>query len=283
MKYKKYNYILIFILMLLVGINNVYAATENDCYYMTADKETLVSYDKSKNKFIIEQRGKLSVDSFKSESLLNNGIYVDDWRYTEMAVEAVTKGECPEYIVYRHKNRFGIDSDGIFGFNTKSKADLFYSASIKINDMSAWVMSYKKENGTKITETEFYKQEQINMSGSSGFGDVTGTDVSGDKVNVNCNELFGNKNDPDSLRYLINEILMYPKIIAPILLILFGTLDFAKAAIASKTDEMKKAQSKFVKRIIAAVGIFFVPLLIDIIMELADLVWAGTGLSSCGL
>ena len=98
-----------------------------------------------------------------------------------------------------------------------------------------------------------------------------------------CQVLFGDPNNPDSLRYLINEILMYPKIIVPILLILLGTLDFAKAVISSKEDEMKKAQSKFITRIIAAVGVFFVPALVDLIMQLADIVWEGTGFYSCGL
>jgi len=69
----------------------------------------------------------------------------------------------------------------------------------------------------------------------------------------------------------------------PVLLILLGIIDFGKAVVASKEDEMRKAQSTFIKRIIAAVAIFFVPLFVDIIMDLADIVWAGTGYSSCGL
>jgi hypothetical protein len=60
-------------------------------------------------------------------------------------------------------------------------------------------------------------------------------------------------------------------------------LDFAKAVISSKEEEMRKAQATFIKRVIAAVALFFVPLLVDFIMELADIVWAGTGYSSCGL
>ena len=133
--------------------------------------------------------------------------------------------------------------------------------------------------------TQFYEQEEENIRLISGenYGNALKRDVSGNTTNVDCETIFGNKNDPNSLRYLIDEILMYPKILIPIVLILLGVLDFGKAVIAPKEDEMKKAQATFVKRVIAAVAIFFVPVLIDLIMELADIVWAGTGYSSCGL
>ena len=38
-----------------------------------------------------------------------------------------------------------------------------------------------------------------------------------DKYEDPCVGLFGDRNDPDSLNYLINEILQYPKIIVPII------------------------------------------------------------------
>lgn len=285
MKYKKYSYILVLILMLLVGINKTSAATNEDCYYMSDDKQTLVSYNTKTEKFVIEQRGKMSVDSFKKDPLINNGKSKTDSKETGITVEAITKGTCPLYIVYRHKSRWLLDSDGVWGFTNKTQANTFYTNSKQIENMSAWLLSYKNESGKKYTDTEFYEQERQNTTASSELigGTVSGTDVSGDKVNVNCNELFGSKSDPNSLSYLINEILMYPKIIVPILLILLGTLDFAKAVISSKEDQMKKAQSTFVKRVIAAVAIFFVPALVDLIMQLADIVWEGTGFYSCGL
>ena len=101
-------------------------------------------------------------------------------------------------------------------------------------------------------------------------------------VNISCDGIFGSKNDPNSLRYLINEILMYPKIIVPALVIGFGTLDFAKAVIASREDDMKKAQKTFVKRVIIGITIYFVPLIMNIIMYLADAAWNGS-FTTCGL
>ena len=68
----------------------------------------------------------------------------------------------------------------------------------------------------------------------------------------------------------------------PIILIIIGMIDLGKAVIASKEDEMKKAQSTFVKRVIIGVAFFFIPILMNIIMFLADLVWNGM-YPTCGL
>lgn len=101
-------------------------------------------------------------------------------------------------------------------------------------------------------------------------------------LKIDCEGLFGNKNNPDSLSYLINEILKYARIIVPILVIGLGMIDLAKAVIASKEDEMKKAQKTFINRLILGVAFFFIPVLVNIIMWLADIVWNGM-YTSCGL
>ena len=103
-----------------------------------------------------------------------------------------------------------------------------------------------------------------------------------DKYEDPCVGLFGDRNDPDSLNYLINEILQYPKIIVPILVIGLGTLDLVKAVIAGKEDDMRKAQKTFVKRLLIGVAFFLLPVLINIIMWLANVVWNGA-YTTCGL
>ena len=59
------------------------------------------------------------------------------------------------------------------------------------------------------------------------------------------------------------------KIFVPILLILFGTIDLAKAVIAGKEDEMKKAQGTLIKRFIYAVAVFLVVNLVMFILRFA--------------
>jgi large-conductance mechanosensitive channel len=55
---------------------------------------------------------------------------------------------------------------------------------------------------------------------------------------------------------LAKTALMLIQIIIPILLIIWGTIDLGKAVVASNEDNIKKAQSMLIKRIIAAVIVF---------------------------
>lgn len=286
MKYKKYSYIIVLILMIFIGINNTYADSTNKCYYQTSDKQTLLEYTISSSKFEILTRGSEAVNWAPNDPLINDGKGKNDSE-TGIYVNAITDGTCPEYIVYRRKTNayLWIDSDGVWGFSSKSSAQNFLQKSNQVNKMTAWILSYKNEDGTKITEEEFYESYDEVVSGGPITGNDTNleTDTGGTKVSVGCNDLFGSKSDPNSIRYLVNEILEYPRIIVPILVILLGTIDFAKAVISSKEDGMKKAQSTFIKRVIIGVVIFFVPMIVDILMGFADIVWAGLGYSSCDI
>lgn len=67
----------------------------------------------------------------------------------------------------------------------------------------------------------------------------------------------------------IQEVLSWVKIVIPVLLILLGTIDFVKAIVAKDDDQMKKAQSDFVKRLIIGVTIFFVPMILRFILNIA--------------
>lgn len=68
---------------------------------------------------------------------------------------------------------------------------------------------------------------------------------------------------------IIQEILGWVKIVIPILLILLGTVDFVKAIVAKDDDQMKKAQGDFVKRLIIGIVIFFVPMILRFILNIA--------------
>ena len=54
----------------------------------------------------------------------------------------------------------------------------------------------------------------------------------------------------------------------PILLIIFGMIDLGKAVIASKEDEMKKAQGTLIKRAIYAVAVFLVVTIVTLVMSM---------------
>ena len=67
--------------------------------------------------------------------------------------------------------------------------------------------------------------------------------------------------------YLVHTAVTIIKIVIPILLIIFGMLDLGKAVVASKEDEIKKGQQMFIKRVIAAVIVFFVIQIVQLIIS----------------
>lgn len=56
--------------------------------------------------------------------------------------------------------------------------------------------------------------------------------------------------------------------IAPILLILWGTIDLVKSVVAGKEEDIKKNQKVLVKRVISAVIIFLIPLAVSLLLGL---------------
>lgn len=66
---------------------------------------------------------------------------------------------------------------------------------------------------------------------------------------------------------IISTIITIIKIVVPILLIIFGMIDLAKAVMAQKEDEIKKGQQTFIKRLIAAVVVFFVIMIVQMVIR----------------
>ena len=67
--------------------------------------------------------------------------------------------------------------------------------------------------------------------------------------------------------YMVHTIILIIKIAVPILLIIFVMIDLGKAVIAQKEDEIKKGQQTFLKRAIAAVIVFFVIQIVQLIVR----------------
>lgn len=93
--------------------------------------------------------------------------------------------------------------------------------------------------------------------------------------NINCVDI-GNKivtgsicNDPNALKSMrfIGYLLFVAKLLIPILLIIFGSIDYGKAVISSDADAVKKATNTFMMRVIAGVAIFFLPTVINFVFK----------------
>ena len=66
---------------------------------------------------------------------------------------------------------------------------------------------------------------------------------------------------PGTIRLFVSIL----KLAIPIILIIFGILDLAKAVMANDDKEMKEAQKKLIHRIVYAVVVFFVVALVQFV------------------
>lgn len=89
--------------------------------------------------------------------------------------------------------------------------------------------------------------------------------------------LVGECGFSDRLLIWVANIVRWIKYIVPVLVIILGILDFIKAIASDKDDEMKKAQGRFVKRLIAAALVFIVPFIIEFILDKMGFTVTGCG------
>ena len=73
-----------------------------------------------------------------------------------------------------------------------------------------------------------------------------------------------------SIPYAVHMIITIIKIVVPVLLIIFGMIDFMKSVTAAKEDEIKKGQQTFIKRLIAGVLVFFVIQIVQLVVRFAS-------------
>ena len=82
---------------------------------------------------------------------------------------------------------------------------------------------------------------------------------------------------PDGIGNAIHMIVVAIQIVVPILLIIWGMIDFAKAIIGQDEDKIKAGQKLFMKRLIAAVLVFLIVTIVQLLINIAASVAEGDG------
>ena len=72
------------------------------------------------------------------------------------------------------------------------------------------------------------------------------------------------------------------RILVPIALICFGFIDFTMPIISNDKEALNKATSKFIKRCVIGVIIFFVPTIVELLLDIYNET-TGKNASTCGL
>lgn len=92
----------------------------------------------------------------------------------------------------------------------------------------------------------------------------------------NCNDLFSSTTIDE-----IDKIMGLIRIAVPIILIVFGIVDFFRATFSDNEDNMKKDRERFIKRIIAAIIVFIVPMFVHLVLTIANNVWGYINPETC--
>ena len=86
--------------------------------------------------------------------------------------------------------------------------------------------------------------------------DIKGCSILGDNISID-----------EKIANTVHIIILVIQIVVPVILVVFGMIDLLKAVIASKEDEIKKAQMVFVKRLIAGALVFFVFVIVKMVVS----------------
>ncbi|MEG1312937.1 MAG: hypothetical protein RSD40_01350, partial [Bacilli bacterium] len=110
------------------------------------------------------------------------------------------------------------------------------------------------------TQVEDAKEEIIKPTENDKNNNING--------DMNCNALFGDITEPNDPAYWIQWSLNLMKYIAIIALLVLSTMDFLKAMVNQDKDGIQKAMKTTAKRFIFAVLLFFLPIIVEFIMNL---------------
>ena len=187
-------------------------------------------------------------------------------------------------VIKLSKNDF-VSSDG--NVDCSKVRSLYIDANVTTN--SEWeIYNISKGSGSSISSSvikeypsDYFYSRNVSFSlansdsndneggftqgGSTTEGSGVGRDevVSGDwDVNTFC------EGPVQGVFTTIGWVFFILKIVVPIILIVMGSIDLAKAVAASKDDEIKKAVGSLVKRAVLGVLIFFIPTILNFVVEL---------------
>lgn len=82
-------------------------------------------------------------------------------------------------------------------------------------------------------------------------------------LDINCMGMM----IPDFVGYYVSLIYKGFRIAIPILLIIMGMFDMGKAIVAKKEEDVKKAQSLLVKKLIIGVIVFLLPYVVEFVLN----------------
>ena len=277
--------IVLFIFSFFLFNTDVYAAQELTCLYEMGNhpilsiNKVILQQDSSgkvviyKNKRDVGYDGKMNeVDSnLTAEQKKIGGGYKQGDEYNEYSDWETSTNE----VTYDSSLDKFKDKDGHFTKCPTSKTT--------DQNGTGHVTFYGNNDGKEKIESKSNKVETIetNRKATVQASQQLTIDMKFTKITISsCEDLF---KGADDLLDLIKSVITVVKIAIPLILIVTGTMDFAQAIFASNEDGIKKAQSKFTRRVIIAVVIFLIPSILKALLSIAHSVWPIVDATLCGI
>ena len=105
---------------------------------------------------------------------------------------------------------------------------------------------------------------------------IVESDPSGDVPE--CSEVLG-----EGGAALIRLVFQILRILVPVILFIWGSIDFVQAIFAQDEGAIKKSQARFIKRIIVAIIIFLIPFILKTVLGIASAIWPVVDGTLCGI
>ena len=191
-------------------------------------------------------------------------------------VEFNGRNECFTVDIYSSSNnnvsdRYGSSCDFVNyylnGSDTEEKIDFYYSKCIDGDRNACDRYNYNKN----VIRNYCYSTLQFTNYNNPCI-DVCTNDVSKKFEQLEATSNVKSCHLSDKIINFAANILKWGKYFAPVLVIILSILDFIKAIAAQKDEDMKKAQERFIKRLIAAVLLFMLPLIIYFVLDKFNLI-----------
>lgn len=275
------------------------------------DTRYSMSNDLNNENIVDVNTGSISCpDLFIEYRTKDKGRYIGSIKlHPENGIEKKYEGEL-EYIIeddYEKNSHLSHQKWCVMNAGTEKEYQMAWIDGIKINYIGSWFNSsniQKTIKTDKLTAKDFennncpviYDQFSIHQGYKifvlstdkiltendkpSEFDNVIDADT-GEKIIPSNN----NPNNHDSLidydnpcsgdilkaMKVLSKILVLLKILAPLLIIIFGMVDFGKAVISSEEKAISKSAQSLIKRFVAGIIIFIIPTLVSALMDVIHL------------
>lgn len=173
---------------------------------------------------------------------------------------------------------YGLSKDNLYGACLYSTAteDKFYGKKITFTFKDTENVNIGSSFDADLAEEQL-GEGNVNKVDTNPFNDnstewekIDGTLSSKNfDGSIGCDSIFSK--EEGTIGWMLNTVLNYIKIIGPVLVVLLSAIDFIKAVVGFDEKAMKEAQNKLIIRLVAALALFLVPTLVQLLLSFINM------------